>query len=254
MAKYRGMDKFTEENFGNEKLSEYDYDGTAVMVTAYDISRGKPYFFKSWKALGYKLHKNEKVEDYDFKLADVARSTSAAPVYFPPVNVSNTAGKEFWFVDGGIFANNPSVSAISSVLAIYKDIPLENITVVSIGTGIKKSSHASIVEDVRAGGLAEWATKMVDLLMDGAALAQEYQMKKITQGDNYFRFQVELDFSRGLDDTSHENISLLTHSFSEAINGIWKQDYEKLLKILEKPRTEWQVMRDNFPDDGTGDE
>jgi len=232
------------------KFSDFERDKVACLGIAYDISRGEPFYFRSWKALGHRLHKDEKAEDYDFKLVDVARSTSAAPTYFPPSHCFNTAGKEFWFVDGGVFANNPSVCAVSNTLAIYDGIPIENILVVSIGTGVKK--HESIVENVKKGGVIGWASKIVEIILDGAADVQEEQMDRICQGCHYFRFQVELDFKRSMDDPSAEHCNLLTHAATEAFAGKWKQDYEKLLKLLETPKTEWQLLRDTFPDRGYG--
>jgi len=191
---------------------------------------------------------NKKKEDYDFLLRDVARATSAAPTYFPPANMKNEAGTEFWFVDGGVFANNPSVCAVVSAMAIFKDIPTENVTVVSIGTGVRKSDSESINRRIKEGGTIEWAFKIVDLLFDGAANVQEHQMNRLfTEGQNYFRFQCELDFDKGMDDVSAEHVSQLTNAATEASQGKWKNDYEKIMKIFENPRTSWQKMRDVFP-------
>jgi len=253
-AKYdgHGFEKFLEDQFGDMKFSDFERDKAVFLGTAYDISRGEPFFFRSWKASGHRLHKDEKAEDFDFKLIDAARSTSSAPTYFPPSHCFNAAGKEFWFIDGGIVANNPSVCAVSNTLAIFHGIPIENILVVSIGTGVKKHSHDSIVETVKHGGALGWATKIVDLILDGTADVEEEQMERIFQGSNYFRFQVSLDFNKGMDDSSPENLNLLTQAATEAIEGKWKQDYEKLHKILEAPRTEWQLLRDTFPDSGSG--
>jgi len=137
------------------------------------------------------------------------------------------------------------VCSVSNCLAIYHDIPIENLLVISIGTGVKK--HQSVVESVKSGGGLGWATKIIDLLMEGAADVQGEQVARICQGGNYIRFQLDLEVSRALDDASPESINMLTQAATEAFEGKWKQDYEKLLKILEKPRTEWQLLRDTFP-------
>jgi len=244
------LETFLKDTVGDMKFSDFERDKVAFLATAYDISRGEPFFFRSWKAHGQRLHKTEKAEDFDFKIFDVARSTSAAPTYFPPSHCFNASGKEFWFVDGGVFANNPSVCAVSNCLAIFHDIPIENILVVSIGTGVKKPE--SVVENVKSGGGLEWATKIVDLLMEGAADVQNEQVERICQGGNYIRFQLDLKVSRSLDDASPESINMLTQAATEAFEGKWREDYAKLLKFLETPRTEWQLLRDTFPDSGTG--
>lgn len=41
------------------------------------------------------------------KLWEAARATSAAPTYFDPLTITDEAGKETKFLDGGLQANNP---------------------------------------------------------------------------------------------------------------------------------------------------
>ena len=47
----------------------------------------------------------------DFSVRDVARATAAAPTYFEPVEVASTRGPLGACVDGGLFANNPTMCA-----------------------------------------------------------------------------------------------------------------------------------------------
>eukprot|EP00347_Sterkiella_histriomuscorum_P020703 403336801 len=65
----------------------------------------------------------------------VARSTSAAPVYFAPQIIKDDkTGEENQFVDGGVFANNPSGwgFALSAL-----NVKAENIRLISVGTGYR---------------------------------------------------------------------------------------------------------------------
>ena len=52
-------------------------------------------------------------------MRDVARSTSAAPTYFPSAEIKNVnASHKFSFVDGGLGMNNPSKLVIDEVKKI----------------------------------------------------------------------------------------------------------------------------------------
>ncbi len=48
-------------------------------------------FFRSWQANGLQLGGGTQ-QEYDFKLACIARATSAAPTYFPPRNYRQQSG------------------------------------------------------------------------------------------------------------------------------------------------------------------
>jgi len=223
------------------------------MVTAYDIEKGEPYFFKSWKACGYFLHDQQRKADFDFKLSDVARATSAAPTYYPPANIKNESGQEFWLVDGGVFANNPSVCIAASAISVYPGLDREKILVVSIGTGIPQNN--SIVSSVKQGGTIEWGMKIIDLLFSGASSVQHYQMSQIfKQKDNYYLFQVPLDHKHTkMDDTSPENIAYLSQQVEKAITGDWRHQYETLLEILKTPLEPWDHMKEFAKGGGDND-
>lgn len=56
--------------------------------------------------------------DKDIKMADVALATSAAPWYLPIAAVQES-GTRFTYVDGGLWANNPSVVGVTEALTYY---------------------------------------------------------------------------------------------------------------------------------------
>ncbi len=70
-------------------------------------------------------------------LVDAAMATSAAPTYFPPHRIQ-ASGTDFgYFADGGTFANNPVLNGIEIARAVNPDLRLEDIEVLSIGTGVE---------------------------------------------------------------------------------------------------------------------
>lgn len=87
----------------------------------------------------------------DTYLYDAALSTAAAPVYFPPYHHP----KFGWCSDGGLFANNPAPLAVGR--AVEEGHKLEDIVLLSIGTGISPASMQVTEETRLCYGLKYWA-------------------------------------------------------------------------------------------------
>src|SRR4051794_2784100 len=100
--KYRStvLDRVLRREFDDVALSEALSD---VLVTAYDLHTRRPFFFKSRDIV------EGRATDQPMWL--VARSSSAAPTYFLPAASQHRTGRR-WLVDGGVFANNPTLCAL----------------------------------------------------------------------------------------------------------------------------------------------
>lgn len=127
-------------------------------VTIYDLQEGCPSMLKS------KYHDNF-VRDFHIPAYQAAMATGAAPVYFNPYNNSYTDmnGLEKPFhnkVDGGVFCNNPTLSAIVEAQKAFNK-NLNDLSVLSIGTGHQKFCDTGISND---NGLFSKALKMVGLI------------------------------------------------------------------------------------------
>src|SRR5690606_1475173 len=84
-------------------------------------------------------HHEDYIRDYQIPAYQVALATSAAPTYFAPFEVSYEKRKSSDkvnmknMIDGGIFANNPTLVALSEAIALGNKF--EEIRILSIGTG-----------------------------------------------------------------------------------------------------------------------
>jgi patatin-like phospholipase/acyl hydrolase len=76
-------------------------------------------------------------------LVDALRATTAAPTYFPPIQIGDHTLK-----DGGLIANNPSLVALDIVRSMWKDRGLE--VFVSIGTGATENHDSSFKRDANS--------------------------------------------------------------------------------------------------------
>lgn len=200
----RGLERALEETLGDAHISQAV---TEVIVTAYDIERRAPVFFRTAKA-------KEEPEGYDFLMRDVARATSAAPTYFEPLRLAAVPPQpDYALVDGGVYANNPGMCAFVDVHA--GQARADETLMVSLGTGAL--TRVLAYEKARDWGLVGWAPHILDVVFDGVSDTVDYQLRQIL-GDRYHRFQTDLDMaSDAMDDASSGNVHKLKLEAEELI-------------------------------------
>lgn len=219
-----GIDTVLKNCFGTAMLSEAL---APVLISAYEIGLAKPFFFKSRHA------KNPLKENYDFLMWQVARSTSAAPTYFEParitVNGSGAAG-DYTFVDGGVYANNPSMCAFAEAKVMFGNAA--DIMLLSLGTG--ESARTISFKDAKDWGLVQWAKPILDIVFDGVSDTVDYQINQLLNNNRYYRMQTNLaQTGKGMDDAGKENINELKH-LGQSIIEEWQKNgkLEKLCRQL----------------------
>ena len=203
------------------------------------ISTRTPMFFKSWKARGQAMSPGDRNKTaFDFKLHDVARATSAAPTYFPPAQIQNQAGDAYWMVDGGVFANNPAMCALTSAMKIF---PGDNdYLVVSLGTGSLERGISGT--DARGWGELNWLHPILSILMDGNADTVCYEMDQIP-AVQHFRFEISLGtdpkdpyaVNEDFDNASADNIGRL-ETLAGKLIGDESSRLDSLCALLKSPK------------------
>jgi uncharacterized protein len=172
---------------------------TDVFITAYEIERRQPFFFRSRRA------RTDPAQD--FGLVEAARATAAAPTYFEPARVTDVRGAHAWaLIDGGVFATNPSMCAYAELAAAGSAGEIER--VVSLGTG--SHTRALHYDDVLGWGQLEWARPILDVVFDGVADTVDFELRQLLPGGRYVRLQTRLEeASDDLDDASDANLEAL---------------------------------------------
>lgn len=136
-------------------------------------------------------------------LVDAIMASAAAPLYFPP---HSYAGK--LFVDGGLMAQNPAMlalaAAIQAGLVGERGVPLDEVSILSLGTGSNTSSYPPPGIDFPPPyGMLGWswpeprgpstpAVPLTDAILDGVAQVSDYQVEALIGKGNYRRAQVRL--------------------------------------------------------------
>lgn len=175
------LKKVLRKTFGSTTLSQLK---RRVVIPSFDLdNEAKDTAKRSWNP---KIFHNFPGKDSDGAqlVTNVALYTSAAPTYFPSVD---------GYIDGGVFANNPSMVAIAQAISQSnrpnERAQIDDITLLSIGTGI---SLTYIKGKSLNWGYAQWIKPLINILQDGVAGIADYQTRELLN-TRYQRLQVVFD-------------------------------------------------------------
>jgi hypothetical protein len=162
--------------FGNMTFGQlYEKRGIALAIPAVNM--------KSYQPRVFKTPHNLKTDnsDTDRTIVDICLATSAAPIYRTLAVLENPHGDNYdVFADGGVWANNPIIVAVTEGLRILEeqgdtDSPIEVYCLGSCG----EPKGEIIGKEDTAMGFVEWkfGAKVVDL----SIAAQENTFGKIIE-------------------------------------------------------------------------
>ncbi|MGA3008507.1 MAG: CBASS cGAMP-activated phospholipase [Opitutaceae bacterium] len=152
---------------------------TRLVIPSYDLSVQRPYLFKTDHHPDYKT-------DWKRPAWEVAMATSAAPTYYRYHASSwNTA-----YIDGGIWANNPSMVGAFEATEIL-GAAHKNIRILNLGTGIVRGGSGK-PSFSRSLGIAGWAGSISELILDANALSVAGIAERIYR-ENYVRVAPAID-------------------------------------------------------------
>lgn len=210
-------------------LGDYELKDMLVpcLIASYDIERRRAVFFTSDDA--------RTDPGSNFPMWQVARSTSAAPTYFPPAmaqTVSSLSKKNdvndlYHIIDGGLFANNPTMCALVEAVKLFKTKDsdgnehlrfLNDFFIVSIGTGTVEKPYP--YPKAVAWGVLKWLKPIISIMMSGVSETVDYQLGKLyammrTEGQ-YWRIKPSLgNADSEMDNVTVQNLQALYDAGAE---------------------------------------
>ena len=204
-TKYNGYKKLEVmyDYFGSLKMSSSD---TPCSIVTYNLNTRFPEIFSE--------------RDHpELSVADIAAATSAAPTYFPAVQIEDN-----WYVDGAVSTNNPALIAFTEAEKLY---PEDEIKVFSIGTGFNNS----FIDGSRAknwGSLSWLRGGIIPMLLESNL---EHQLAEKIIGNNYFRVDSNLnDAATQIDIKSMNNLKRI----SEMGQKWWSKHMNDSLDFLNE--------------------
>lgn len=216
------------EVFGDETLEGiFRRRGIALCIPSIDAETLKAWVFKT-------PHSERLQRDNRYRVADVCMASAAAPLVFPLKEIQRPeAGGEVpdaprinWFIDGGLWANNPSVVALTEALTTAA--PDQRIQLVSVST-CPPFKGVSVDGETADRGLASWkgGIKMAETSLDAQSFAYDYMAKTLAahakQPVDYVRLS-DPDVGAedvpylGMDNPSEETLKRLTSLAYRAVD------------------------------------
>ncbi|MCK8604374.1 CBASS cGAMP-activated phospholipase [Desulfoferrobacter suflitae] len=180
------LDRAFKDVFKDLKLKDLDAHTkrVALCIPSINAITGNPMVFKT-------QHDPNLCRDLEYYLWQVALATSAAPVYFPlaKVGIPNSAAQNL-FVDGGLWANNPSMVALVEAVA-YMKMPLQDIRLLSVGNIKSKTTFSS--NSILSRGASLWREKVINLTLEAQAASIDHQVellfRSLNLSSNYIRVE-----------------------------------------------------------------
>lgn len=184
---------------------------TRLIIPATDISNGNVFVIKS-------NYDPDFVRDKDIRMTDAILASCSAPTFFNPHFI-----EKYLLADGGLWANNPSLLALTEAMGKRIKIPKENIKILSIGTG-KGREYYNIEDLNKKWGLIKWGPRLVNVIMNLQSVNVDNVVKLLLGEEKYFRINYEAGKGIALDDLSSvENlIAKADEKFNYHFNKIKK--------------------------------
>lgn len=143
-----------------------------LLIPSWDLRRNRVHIFKT-------PHHSRLTRDRTVRMVDVALATTAAPTFLP---VARVAGGRL--IDGGVWANNPSVMAIAEATSML-GIPLESVHVLNIGTTAALTRYPRRLDN---GGVFQWSTRAAAVVMAAGSQGAQGTAEHLLGQQRYERF------------------------------------------------------------------
>jgi hypothetical protein len=220
----RGRHGVLRERFEGARLSEAITD---VLITSYDLQGRRPFFFRSAQT-------GSTGGPRDYSMLEAAMATSAAPTYFRPIRVAAAEGQdELVLVDGGVFANNPTMCAFVDESSAKGVAP--GTLIVSLGTGEPIRRTQRVYPAAKRWGPICWGKRILNLVFDGVSEATSYEIGSVLGESDSYRLQVDLTPDHEhLDDAHAANIQALERLAERLITNESANLDELCVKLLKR--------------------
>ena len=220
---------------------------TNLVVTAYNLSEDPPrtYSFTRRKARHGDPEDGSPAADHEFRVWEVIRGASTFPGIWPGATLVAASGKQYYPLDGGVFAINPALEGLTHSLELLRDAggdgDQREFLVLSLGTGYYNQTDL-VGTQTQDWGPLQWYRQgavphLVGVLFEGQTDSVGGLMEAIHDESgalrHYFRFQPEMEHDFQLDDVDPKSIETLK-GYARTMIDSRAEEIEGLCRLLEE--------------------
>ena len=181
-----------------------------LVVPSWDVQRGGVHVFKT-------PHHGRLRRDWRHSMVDVANATAAAPLYFPAARVGGLR-----LIDGGVWANNPSVIAIAEATSML-GAEMADVRVLNIGTMEPDASHSKKLD---TAGLLGWARPAASTILNASSRGGQGIAEHLVGKQRYFRFDARTPKGAfALDAVDRDDVVGLATSASRTLSPTYQKEF-----------------------------
>jgi uncharacterized protein len=179
-----------EKIFGDFTIAD---SHNLLCIPSYTITEARPWVFK--------YDHSDLDRDNKARYVDVALATSAAPTFFPMTEISYYDHKQF--VDGGVWANNPTLVGLLEALNYFVGAGKEfsRIKIMSVSSLSITGGKPTGLKRTRS--FLDWKKELFETSLTGQSFFSDFFMQRITKLSDvdidYLRIP-SLDISREQED------------------------------------------------------
>jgi hypothetical protein len=194
------------------------------LITAYNTELRKAHFFRQHGA-------RQKGKSKDFYVKDACRATCAAPGYFRPAEVYSLSGTRYPLIDGGIFANNPTLAAILEVISVRRTTDPSDLIILSLGTGVSTRSYEyNFLRNIQA---IRAVPALIDMMFSGMSETTDFIIRQLFKISNHSSHYLRIN---------PQNLN----SIDEATDNASLLNINKLKSLGERMASEYGEQLDTF--------
>jgi patatin-like phospholipase/acyl hydrolase len=154
------------------------------------------------------------IKDINVYLWEAMRASSAAPVYYKPLEMK-IGGKDRALIDAGLFVMSPTFLAWREVQKLY---PCRRLLIVSIASGALVNNVRKVKsKGATAGNIPSVLKATIETALEGQQLLTDELMQDLPNTE-YRRLSFDV-ISDSFDDFSQKNIQLLENAASLTVKS-----------------------------------
>jgi patatin-like phospholipase/acyl hydrolase len=214
-----------ESVFGDRRLED---SAKRLIIPAWDLRTNKVHVFKT-------PHHPRLTRDRAVRMVDVALATTAAPTFLP---VARVAGGRL--IDGGVWANNPSVVAIAEATSTL-GAPLELVHVLNIGTTDALNRYSKRLDK---GGVVQWSARATSLVLAAGSQGARGTAEHLLGRQRYERFDAAVPKGEfKLDNVDSAELEGWASSRSRELSPIFTEGFQPHRAGDYEPTTPHQEVK-----------